>query len=1121
MPGRLLSLDEQGPASSQELKKDRSRAQDTGQDVASQPGFGQAALHANGQPNHGGSGATHNGTALADGDAEMTNGDHVDMSLALTRPADPPQLDQSWRDSTANKSLGTMIDRLAQQCFIDLNAALNKMTAEGQPADGAPKADGPVVDTAEISLGKKRHLMDFAHDQRDRFTKTLVLSDWSRNAEDMAKFIDIKVWQEKQRSAYNLAGNAIANTKLSAINFKVPAPNIEGAMELLATGKAAWVSDMGYIPPKRLTAKQLLKTLKNMNVILSTRLNLHDELPPHMQDFSIADGRATFAVPGEFEVDLSVADEETTSPFYFIDLRFLFCPSSNILNDQVRAHLEGRVNAALASKGLQGCYELLHNFVLTHKINLLRSQAGDLIRGKWFNCIKVEHLRRSLIVQYWSNVPGPKSWFEIGINSGKISGASEAAKRRATPQLSVRWFRKGQEVRDELLPFDWETLDLEECLMVVIGKHCFGKLGVARDGLHTLAADRAVADAVLEAEVVASTTTPHEGAVLRLRLPSLRKPLAVRVETVSGQYSILPPTDATLSCERTLNNEPTVDASRLLASLVCSVVQKRVHKAAELLGMREIRSLASVKPKFGPDVWQRTVFMVPGWGSQWALGVSFGLAGERWWVVQLKESRPSERSTTVLQEVTEVAELPVRSILGEQAVDISRSTLLEIERLAVAEGSHQVLVKQLRGLRIPYELEKPVAFEDNDDRRLNSGVVYLNSSALLRDTRDRSWKAWAANSIRISHHGIEGLHDSSESDDTPSLVRHDIRLTLEAGKMQHLRQHFIKSQDKDVAVNASGGLAVRIRTPFGEPFVEQIRTKLQSLEHLDRCLTVLHQAHCSPTVVSLAKLSFTYRAGPLPLTAQLRTQPDGSGLMRLKLEPADSNPHWRIRTMLEQSHNKPGQRAEEGFQLFIRLLAFTLPTLQALDRLESAHMAKRTAVVRARESTRYTVTYRAPLPECTLSVRLRSRRDGATKTAVWHVTVESKGRVTGIPETLANALKAVWGDKGDGWTGFGGDAVAEIRGIAAVLERVDDAVRKCELLDSAPPTSDGGALVAEAKPSAQLQQLPPPPQQKAPLKEPQKKPATEPTRPAAVPGKSMGQANVAKKREEPDYIMLD
>ncbi|KAK4549227.1 hypothetical protein LTR36_007685 [Oleoguttula mirabilis] len=1092
-------MDQQSAVGSQDLKKARSHAQGGGvaqQNVGAHVMPGQDTSQTNGPPNHGQNGASPNGVPASNGGVPITNGDHMDTSMALAGPTDPPPLDQSWRETPANKSLGKLMDRVAQQCYHDLNETLTKMAEAGAESD-THQANGILAqgqqDTSETSVAKKRLLLNFASEQRDRFTKTLVLTDWAKNEKDMARLIDIKVWQEMQRWAYTNAATAIGETKLKMIDFKVPAPNIEGAMELLATGKASWIPDLGYIPPKRLTAKQLLKTLKGMNVTLATRLNLHEELPPYMQDFTIADGRATFSVPSEFEVDLSVADEEPASQFYLIDVRFLFSPSSNMLHDELRGHMEARTNQVLESGGLQGCYDFLHNFVLTHKINTLRNQAQDLIRyGKWFECIKVEPMRRSLVVQYWVGMPGPKNWFEIGIASGKQKAGS---RKKPTPTVMVRWFRKGREVVDEQLAFDWKKLDLEACLMQVIAKHSLGKLAAAKDGLRVLAPE----SKVLKTDLTKSNMAPEE-CILTLGLPSMRSPLVVRLEPVTGQMSITPPSAATLNSERVLNSDPNVEVPRVLASLACQAVQEPVRKQAELLGWQEVQNLVSVRAKLGADVLQRSVFQPPGWGQQWALAVSFSLNGEKWWIVQVKDNKPDDRSNRTLKEITSVRQLMVTDASPDSQLATlsaySRASLLRIERLAVAEVSYTVLAGQLRTLRIPHQIEKLDALTEGDasapgPNSTLSATVFVRFSPLMRDKSDKAWKPWAADSLRLTHHGIE---DADFQPGELGSVRYDLRLSVDSEKMKHLRKCLTRAHDRDIAINSTGGLAVRLRTPFGEPFVEQIRKRLRNLERLDGYVAVLQRLGFTCTFVSLAKLAFTYSTAP-PLSAQLSFASDGSLPVRLQLEPADSNPHLRVRMMLEQGLN--GKNADD-FSDFAHTLPLTLPLLQTFERLEDANVLKRSFAVRSRSATWYSIAYKAPLLPCAFEVRARAKAEGGKTVVRWHLQeTKSRSGDGGVREDFVAALKVFWQEKGEHWFGIGNGIVADSVGISAALSKLDEFVRRFE-----------GSADELAKPADTTTAPSATETAKQSLQQPAKKPG----------GASKASA---AKNQRPDVIMLD
>jgi mediator of RNA polymerase II transcription subunit 14 len=410
MPGRLNMEDQSITAGSQGFKKDRSHASETTDSYA----VGAAnPPRTNGVVSNGANGILPNGTQQND---SRNGAEH------RTESGPPPPLDQSWREGPENKSLGKLMIRTAEKCWADLDNVLKNMAAQPVAQQSAgPNGVTPEYDSDAVSLAKKRQLMDFAQAQRDRFIKALVISDWAKDADAFAGIIDVNAHLGRINACHTGATSAVGEMKLAMNQAKMPNPNIEGALELLSTGKSYGLPDFGYITPPKMSAKALLRTLKDMNVMLATRLTLHEDLPEHFNEYTIADGRATFTVPGEFAVDLAVADEDTTSPFFFIELRFLFTPAPSQLSEQIQNICEAEVNKAIAAKGLGGCYDVLHNFILTHKLNVLHSQVAEVVRGKWFESIRVERIRRSLVLSYWTKRPGRKSWIEFSIGSGRTA----------------------------------------------------------------------------------------------------------------------------------------------------------------------------------------------------------------------------------------------------------------------------------------------------------------------------------------------------------------------------------------------------------------------------------------------------------------------------------------------------------------------------------------------------------------------------------------------------------------------------------------------------------------------------------------------------------------------------
>jgi len=203
------------------------------------------------------------------------------------------------------------------------------------------------------------------------------------------------------------------------------------------------------------------------------RLQLHEfeHLPYPWRQYEVDSGRVTFRVPGEFEVDLTIADEDFEgSQFWFLDYRPTFHPAPAEVSENARAVIESHVNTILQDRGLVGCYEFLHEFTLTTKIGEFERQANLLSRsGLWSGTLRVERLNRCLSIQYWAQSAGPPHWILLGVHSGKTS---EGLHDPGTPSyLTVQWFRDGKQVNDVDIPIEADNISAEQLLMAVISKH--------------------------------------------------------------------------------------------------------------------------------------------------------------------------------------------------------------------------------------------------------------------------------------------------------------------------------------------------------------------------------------------------------------------------------------------------------------------------------------------------------------------------------------------------------------------------------------------------------------------------------------------------------------------------
>jgi mediator of RNA polymerase II transcription subunit 14 len=376
------------------------------------------------------------------------------------------------------------------------------------------------------------------------------------------------------------------------------------------------------------------------------RLQLHEyeRIPQPWKQYKIENGRVTFTVPGEFEVDLTISDEDFDSQLWFLDYRPIFSPAPSELSDRARAFIEAQVNTILQTEGLPGCYNYLHELTLTTKIGEFARQALELNRtGSWIETLKVERLDRVLSIQYWAQSPhsrGTQSWIMLGVHSGK---ASEGLYDPGTPShLMLQWFRDGKEVKDVEIPFDVDNISTEKLLTTVISKHIEYLLSSIYNSL--LSKPRYAQ----RQGTIALQIADRPGTTSALTMQLLGKHTAtLGIGTCVGNFYFFDQTPTGIDWAQRLNSlrNPAVEGATLLEQIRWSYTARRLRILSKpaiwvVLPQAPVPSddVKSVVYSHSPPtrepfhaVWVRNT----GWTPQWFAMMSLSLGGDRWWLIEV------------------------------------------------------------------------------------------------------------------------------------------------------------------------------------------------------------------------------------------------------------------------------------------------------------------------------------------------------------------------------------------------------------------------------------------------------------------------------------------------------
>ena len=920
----------------------------------------------------------------------------------------------------------SLVSRLVQETFNGLTDIINDMSDMPIPQ---PSQNGPLNHlshhvngtgaSADTNVKKKLRILNFASDRRAQFIKILILSKWARQADAVSKVIDLNVWARNRIIEYQDCISWMGELKRRLGPLRDPNPDIKTALEVLSLGKASSLPDLGYLPPKPLSAQQLLSTLRKINILLSIRLNLHESIPPAFRNFSIASGRVTFRVPEEFEVDLSIAEEDPSSQLYFIDFRYIFSPTPKELQaGALRNEVEGRANHVLKGEGLRGLFDFLHNLVLTHKLAVLNSQAYEMARGYWSENLKVEAVHRSIVVQYWLNRPGPKNWIEVGLKRGKEANNPYSLNEMRIPHIAIRWFRGGKEVDDVQMMMRLDELSLADILKKIIALHTnyifqniASKLGEAASysrGHLRLKRNSAMAEPM--------------DACLLVQLTSSKAVKMVQ-EPVSGRFAVMPASLLNSKAEIELNRLvfPANEGASQFVHLRSFAALEEVDMSARSIGWEPVRSLnpnqETLQRLFSKGIQRTRFFRRPKWSASWLLAFTTSLEGDFWWVVELSDKEtaagPGSGNTTAglsLQRAYKIISAGHMS----HTVNPPAAALAQIERTAAGMISQNIDARHLSASRIAYRIQ--LSPPNSARSQSPSASIFIRfptrKAASLIRSPDKVDLPWAHEIVKLEYRGLNASN-------TSAVHIASVRISKSISNVRDV----ISAIPSIAFQPATECLAFQILTKVGETTIPNLTRRLSAIGLLFDFVSTIKLHKIKFHTVSLTHINFTYAATPSLLKATIHFAADT--LMHVSLTPP--NPHLRI-----INHLTALLRSRD-LTAVIATMRMTLPFLNTLSTIEASGGVE----VLTRTEQWYQIRYLDPYAKGGYDIQLRQRRDDA----MWFVSEASVKKPEAAGDAFEEGLKAVMIGKGDGWWGVNGGMIAHLDGVGNLIARLDEVFR--------------------------------------------------------------------------------
>ena len=761
-----------------------------------------------------------------------------------------------------------------------------------------------------------------------------------------------------------------------------------------------------------------------MNTSLSIRLNVHEALPRHLRNWRIQSGRATFVIDNEMEFDVVSFVEDASDQWWFLDLRLLFASAPTIeTGSTFWRTLQPQADYVLQQKGLGGLFDFLHNFVLTHKLSVLRSQAVGLAHSGWTGSLKVEPVHREVVVQYWTDRSGKKNWVELGTTSNKSKNAKTSWRGPPIPSLTARWFRQGKEVVDVDLNVDWKDLSMERILKRVIALHT----------TQTLQSTREHFDPRLDIQSNVSGSEPTDCS-LTATLGTPSNFVTLSLEPVTGSYIMQPASALSARAEFAMNQgrEPAQIAS-ILTSMLSQTLRDQIQRTAQQLGWQQITRQAlppdAVRAAVKSHVLEYVMYCPRGWTSAWALTAVVGTAGESWWIFEMGSSGISINH----------AEQIVMERHDGSSLAINRDTLIRVERIAVQLLSFRVTARQLEKEHKMFTLRHECSASSKPaevNHVVQGWALYLQTTDLL--TTKFGEQPWLEDSIAIT---CEGQRSDGRS------VWHIASGRMVKTAAADMQKLMAASPQSSFKFTADGSFRILLATPFGSDILGELRARLRDVNRLRSFASTLQKRQMRLTSSSLQKVQFQYGLSAHIAAVSFASENE------VAIEIPPSNPHYRIHRLLTSIANDRNPSLPHlpygdanGLDHFCTTLVLTRSLLTVLLELDTATPGNiRNPAIHVHSVSKYRLTYENPL--CSFDILLQPKNDKV----YWFIednfrhppdirpTPERNPRHRRL-DMLQEKLKELFRGKADGWFGTRNGIVAELDAVPDALRKLNDVV---------------------------------------------------------------------------------
>lgn len=740
---------------------------------------------------------------------------------------------------------------------------------------------------------RKRRLLDFIIRSRQEFVKLYVLAKWATVWKEISKCIDVVSWLNGQQNCFNNVINLLYTIERDLGGAKLRNPDLETALEVLTKGQPTQKSH-DFIPLQNLSPKQILNTLQDLNVLLSIRLALIEQLPPRYRNYTIADGRVKFTVPNCFSVDLGIADSSVDARFFLVDFNFCFDGASAV-SLGIRAKLDSLVNDMLANKPLSEVFNWLLKFTQSYKLSTIHERTRDLERGLWAGVLK--HLyyadRGIVAIQYWVGHSSDRNIIEVGL-TGDLD-------------LGVQWVRDSKLITDHNIEFGNTDMDVERLIRTVIATHVNYIVETVYDQLATVL--HLEGEGSENNNELVSFIRPDK---IRLQLTGTRHTV-FSIDQLTGRTVLQNPTQLVLSAERSLNDQAdkATQSAAILLKLRDLSLQDEIASRAVAAGWVANTSISipadEVRKHFSRDTKLVLCLRQPAWTYRWYLVVTIGGNQQpKWWLSQL-EAKDNVYSIRYIEHI---------NLVRSKGYSYDYDLFDRLKSFTSTRIKVQSVCRELESKAIKYSL-----LQRQGDNAVDALPVLLINTDTLTSS------SWAQSSLIVAN-------VPKENGSAALLVQGRMKKSISLDSMPSSED----SSSSGVVIDPKDGkFFITIDDPERTGgLVQAIMSRLARIERVVKYVDVIRSQSLTLKSATMSRISFEYGG----YQASLVLKEEGSQAQNSKDEPHSELvldrecPHYSVLPFLQQI------LLRNGLTAVIWLLINTLPLYKGLEELKKSDQMK-------------------------------------------------------------------------------------------------------------------------------------------------------------------------------------